>query len=332
MRIAPKVQTATFDIADWVQDAEFGVFPQGARAKDAVFAPDKPSDAVLVASKRYLFKRSKRSYPDQFWGEVIAYRVGCLLGLQVPPAFVAFNSKTGHSAALIEWFYAEGVESFIMGGDFLHQLDSDYDRDKGTKHNLGQIEILMRAMYRTGTPVKNWRQWWVDALLFDALIGNTDRHQDNWGLVFQLAGDKLSRCRLSPLYDNGTSLGHERFVERVQDWSDADIDRYIQKGTHHVKWSLQEKPVINRHTALLRRAILAWPKTIEIARSRLNFHADELVACSADLVDLPTPIALTPARIAFVQRLLKRRHQLLIKTVDDTYTQLDELRALVSHR
>jgi HipA-like C-terminal domain len=332
MRIAPKVQTTTFDIADWEQDAEFGVFPQGARAKDAVFASANPSDSVLVAGKRYLFKRSKRSYPDQFWGEVIAYRVGCLLGLQVPPAFAAFNSKTGHSAALIEWFYAEGLERFVMGGDFLQRIKPDYDREVGTQHNLELISVFMRAMHGIGTPVRNWRQWWVDALLFDALIGNTDRHQDNWGVIFKSRVDKQDTCRMSPLFDNGTSLGHERFVDRVQDWSDADIDRYIQKGTHHVKWSLQDTPVINRHTALLRRAILAWPKTIEIARNRLNFHPDELVACCADLVDLPTPIALTPARMAFVQRLLQRRHQLLIKALDDTLAQLDELRALVSHR
>lgn len=332
MRIAPKVQTATFDIADWEQDAEFGVFPQGARAKDAVFAPAKPSDLVLVAGKRYLFKRSKRSYPDQFWGEVIAYRVGCLLGLQVPPAFTAFNSHTGHSAALIEWFYVEGAESFIMGGDFLQRIDPGYDRDKGTKHNMEQIEVLMRAMHRTGTPVKNWRQWWVDALLFDALIGNTDRHQDNWGLVFQRADDKLSRCTLSPLYDNGTSLGHERFIERVEDWSDADVDRYIQRGTHHVKWSLRDQNMLNGHAALLHCAALHWPKTIDIARNRLNFHPDELLACCADLVGLSTPVALTPARMAFVQRLLKRRHQLLIETLDNTRTVFDELRASVSHR
>ena len=325
MRIAPKVQTATFDVAMWEQDAEFGVFPQGARAKDAVFASATPPDTVLVPGKRYLFKRSKRSYPDQFWGEVIAYRVGCLLGLQVPPAFAAWNSQTGYCAALIEWFYADGAESFILGGDFLQRIQPDYDREQGTKHNLEQIEVLMRALFSAGTPVRNWRQWWVDTLLFDALIGNTDRHQDNWGLVFQRTGDRLARCRLSPMFDNGTSLGHERFVERVQGWSAADLDRYIQRGTHHVKWSLRETPVINKHAALLRRAALAWPQTIEIARKRLNFHPDELAACFADLVNLPTPIPLTAERMGFVQRLLKRRHELLIQTLDD-------LLAIAPHR
>ena len=97
MRIEPLIQHTALDVADWEVDAEFGVFPQGARAKDAVFAPVPPPEPVLVGEKRYLFKRSKRSYPDQFWGEVIAYRVGCLMGLEVPPAFAAFSSRTGHS-------------------------------------------------------------------------------------------------------------------------------------------------------------------------------------------------------------------------------------------
>jgi hypothetical protein len=38
-RILPKIQSAPFDVAEWEIDAEFGVFPQGARAKEAVFAP-----------------------------------------------------------------------------------------------------------------------------------------------------------------------------------------------------------------------------------------------------------------------------------------------------
>jgi hypothetical protein len=59
MRTQPLVQKSIFDVADWESDAEFGVFPQGARAKDAVFAPSVPPEPVLVPGKRYLFKRSK---------------------------------------------------------------------------------------------------------------------------------------------------------------------------------------------------------------------------------------------------------------------------------
>ncbi|WP_077612891.1 HipA domain-containing protein [Clostridium sp. Marseille-P2415] len=44
---------------------------------------------------------------------------------------------------------------------------------------------------------------WIEMLFFDFLIGNTDRHQNNWALLTTSNG---SRVRRSPLYDNGSSL------------------------------------------------------------------------------------------------------------------------------
>lgn len=320
MRQPPLVQTHAFDVAEWEVDAEFGVFPQGARAKDAVFAPALPPEAVLVGGKRYLFKRSKRSYPDQFWGEVIAYRVGCLMGLQVPPAFAAFNSRTGHSAALIEWFYRDGAELFALGGDFMQMLRPDFDRDRGTQHNLQDVERLMRTLVHTGALSQNWRQWWAEALLFDALIGNSDRHQDNWGLIFESAWRQppnMPPCRLAPLFDNGTSLGHERFPERVAGWTDARLDQYIDRGTHHIKSSIDPGHV-QCHLALLRHVLHDWARHLDpdLLRSRIDFSADDLTSCVGDLVHLPVPSPLSTARMRFVCRLLVRRLALLKDLLD----------------
>lgn len=308
MRIQPLIQSALFDVAEWEVDAEFAVFPQGARAKDAIFAPDEPIDRVIVAGKRYLFKRSKRSYPDQFWGEVVAYRIGCLLGVKVPPAFVAWNSKTGHCAALIEWFYSDGKEMLVMGGDFLQKIQPDFDRKYGAQHNLVYNSILMRILVRNKTLETNWRQWWVDALLFDALIGNTDRHQDNWGLIFFRSGDGF-KCKLTPLFDNGTSLGHERFPERIRNWRDTDIERYINKGHHHAKWALAEnQPAIQGHFELLGRALAEWPETREVARAKLNFSQDEMSYALSDLCRFNPPVPLSADRIAFMLSLLTHRY------------------------
>lgn len=310
MRISPLIQQANFDVADWDVDAEFGVFPQGARAKDAVITPPSPAEVVLVPSKRYLFKRSEKRYPDQFWGEVIAYRVGCLLGITVPPAFAAYNSRSGYCAALIEWFYSDGTESFVMAGDFLQKIQPDFDRKRGIQHNLYTNSILMKALSQNSSLVSDWRQWWVDALLFDALIGNTDRHQDNWGVIFFLEGTG-AKCRLSPLFDNGTSLGHERFPQNIRNWSNADIERYAHNGKHHVKWSLSEHPLINGHFELLQRAVAAWPGTRELARERLDFTQQDIIDALSDLCRLNLPVPLLPERFAFILRLLFYRLQII---------------------
>lgn len=315
MTIQPLIQTTAFNVAEWETDAKFGVFPQGARAKDAVFAPARPPEPVLVGGKRYLFKRSKRSYPDQFWGEVIAYRVGCLMGLGVPPAFAAFNSSTGHSAALIEWFYRDGAELFVHGGDFMQRIRPDFERDRGTKHNLQDVERLMRGLVNPKALTQNWRQWWVEALLFDAPIGNSDRHQDNWGLIFDAPGHKpIERpaCRLAPLFDDGTSLGHERFPDRVAGWTDARLDQYIERGTHHIKSSI-EIGHVQGHLALLSHVLQHWEKHMDLnlLRSRIDFHPRDLILCMADLVNLAVPLPLSTERMRFVCCLLIRRHALL---------------------
>ena len=291
-------------------DAEFAVYPQGARAKDAVFAPNEPVDQVIVPNKRYLFKRSRKSYPDQFWAEIIAYRIGCLMGVNVPPAFAAWNSETGISAALIEWFYLDEESSFLLGGDVLQNIQPAFDRKLGEMHNIQDIIVMMKLLVKNELMENVWKQWLVNMLLFDALIGNTDRHQDNWGLVISSINLHFP-IRLSPFFDNGTSLGHERFPERVSKWSSKQYDEYIIKGKHHVKWSLTDDIPIQGHVELLVKVFTKWPDTKKIAHESLAFTQEELNESLGDLVSLGGTVPLSHERIAFVLKLLSSRHALL---------------------
>lgn len=306
------IQETAFDVASWEEDPEFGVFPQGARAKDAVFAPMSSGSKVLVPGKRYMFKRSKGSYPDQFWAEVVAYRVGCLLGVSVPPAFIALNSATGLCATLIEWFYEDSHERFVLAGDFLQKAVPEFDRDKGQMHNVTHNGIILRALQKHAGLEDDWRQWWADALLFDALIGNTDRHQDNWGIIFFSAPD--TRSRLTPLFDNGTSLGHERFPHLVASWDEQRIEKYIENGRHHAHWSVAEP--IRGHFALLERCYTAWPQTVSAAKKRLSFDDSALHSIMDDLHRLQLPVPLAAGRAEFMLRLLQHRLRRLRDLVD----------------
>lgn len=156
----------------------------------------------------------------------------------------------------------------------------------------------------------DWRQWWVNALVFDALIGNTDRHQDNWGLIFSMQEDRPTAARLAPLFDNGTSLGHERFVERVRGWGVAELDRYISKGQHHVRWA----PGLPReqHFALLRKALYIWPRAAPVIAPALRELSGTTIARSfEDLTHLQLPLPLSSERSNFMLRLLTRRLDLL---------------------
>lgn len=143
-----------------------------------------------------------------------------------------------------------------------------------------------------------------------------DRHQDNWGLIFDAVGREppnMPPCRLAPLFDNGTSLGHERFPIRVAGWTDARLDQYIDKGTHHVKSSLSTEQGVQGHLSLLRYVLNDWGQHIDLdlLRGRIDFSQDDLILCIADLVHLPVAVPMSAERMRFSCRLLVRRHALL---------------------
>jgi HipA-like C-terminal domain len=308
--MTPKVQQATIDVAMWSPDPEFKVFPQGAREKFAVFAPQTVPDPVLVPDKRYLFKLSRRAYVDQFWAEVVAYRVGCLLDLEVPPAFGAIHSLTGQSGALIEWFYNDGEHRFVLAGDRLQGMRPDFERARGESHNMDDNILLLRQLAQHRVLMGDWRQWWADALAFDALIGNTDRHQDNWGFIYSQAMPSLNKCWIAPLFDNGTSLGSELFTDRAQEWDDKRLSRYIDRGTHHLRWPANEclHQPDRGHFKLLQRALDLWPATREVLKARFDGMSREVLEHAiGDLPHYQLPVRYRRERLSLTIRLLSRR-------------------------
>lgn len=50
--------------------------------------------------------------------------------------------------------------------------------------------------------------WFMGYLMLDALLGNTDRHHENWAVLERDSGG-VRRVELAPSYDHASSLGRE---------------------------------------------------------------------------------------------------------------------------
>ena len=98
----------------------------------------------------------------------------------------------------------EGVE-FILGKYPYYDKDTLVDKYSGMPYSFQMIVESMKPILGINTISK--------ILLFDALIGNSDRHHSNWGITETkgfLSVEKgvfpVNAMTLSPLYDNGSSL------------------------------------------------------------------------------------------------------------------------------
>ncbi len=303
------------DVATWQEDEEFARYPEGARAKTAYFPPAGLLPHYIKPGRRYLFKRSQKRYPEQFWMEIAAYHIGGLLGVEVPPAYPAINSVTGQCAALIEWFYEDERARFVMGGDFMQKMIDGFDRDKGSQHNFHAINVLFRALHKENLVDSQWPAAWAQTLLFDALCGNSDRHQDNWGVLFELVATRPNG-RLSPCYDNGTSLGHELWEHHQgKKWDDARWLKYVTDGTHHMKWKL-ESPDREGHISGVRKFAELFPALREVMAFRLaSFDLAALRDTLNRLAEIPIAVRLSPWRADLIYRLVELRRGLLLKAL-----------------
>lgn len=100
-------------------------------------------------------------------------------------------------------------EDLIHGADLISVIDKDFASVKNIKEKrkIYTLESAVRAIrnYVRQHPeaVKLWDQFF-ELLTFDALIGGTDRHYYNWGVLEKADSGKF--LRLAPAFDNGVSL------------------------------------------------------------------------------------------------------------------------------
>lgn len=303
--------TEPVNISNWKKDDEFAIYPEGARDKTLLYSPASPPHEFLIPSHRYLYKHAFGRHPDQFWTEIIAYQVGCLLDVPVPPAFAAFDEDNDSCGALIEWFlnYPEQPEErFVPGGDIMMSAISNYDRKKGQQHNFAMVELYFGLL-----DIAGWQNYWCDMLLFDALIGNTDRHQDNWGILWQAS----NKIRMAPVFDNGTSLGYEILERNMDGFSKPDrMQSYINKGRHHIRHHLHDKYPA-QHIELLELLATKHPAIASRIKNKLKaFDMDSLRAIITDCTKFKIRIPLTERRAEFVCHLIESRYLALNEQIE----------------
>lgn len=77
----------------------------------------------------------------------------------------------------------------------------------------------------------------AEYLILDALIGNTDRHHENWGILRKRDGDHWSYA-VAPSFDHASSLGRDLLAEkRDRRLAENGVGNYVEKGRGGVFWS-----------------------------------------------------------------------------------------------
>jgi hypothetical protein len=149
------------------------------------------------------------------WSEKIASELARMLGL--PHATYDLGLYQGHSCVVTPNFVQSGC-TLIHGNELLGRADPSYGRMnvkrfRAVAHTIDTVWDVL-DQFACELPL-NWSppngiqaavEVFVGYMLLDALVGNTDRHDENWGVI-QEPEDATARRHLAPTFDHGSCLG-----------------------------------------------------------------------------------------------------------------------------
>ncbi|MDE2757068.1 MAG: HipA domain-containing protein [Acidobacteriota bacterium] len=216
----------------------------------------------------WLFK-----YPQpntgQHWAEKVAAEVAGLLGIQ--SAKVELAEFEGMQGSVTESF-ARGGRTLVHGNQMLAIVVHGYDPEREfgqASHTLANIWRVMDRVFPAPNAVRLAKSCMAEYLMLDALIGNTDRHHENWGILLKRTGNRW-RGFLAPSYDHASSLGRELLdVRRDMLLAENRVGNYAERGRGAVYWSEEE-----RHGPspldLVRRAVRKYPDLFRRASRKLE--------------------------------------------------------------
>lgn len=182
--------------------------------------------------------------------EKIAYEIAKVL--RKPCAEIDFAKDENGIVGIISYLFIDinnkkQVRTHIDAKDFFNQNEfqrKEFCTIKNIKNFLDKFNTKLFESF-------------LGIMVFDALIGETDRHEENWGLL--KTGNKY---QISPLYDNGCNLLREfKNPENAKKYYDGtkDFDKYIERSKTLI---YKENGQKYRHMELIEELYTNYPNII----------------------------------------------------------------------
>ena len=170
---------------------------------------------------RCLFKFPRYDFGEH-WAEKISAEVGGLIGVRCADVQLA---RFGDVLGTLSPAFAEPEWLRMHGNEVLTEAIPGYDGTRSTgrgDHNIKNILLAVsRWAERHGLEPQGVLTELASYAILDGLIGNTDRHHENW--MFFLHPERHS-YQLAPSYDHGSSLGREL----------QDVSRRVSRSRNHI--------------------------------------------------------------------------------------------------
>ncbi len=251
---------ALFDITSWNRQEWQNT--GGTRNKKYIQSPD----GINYYFKTSLYKPDK-DYKYEFWSEIIAYEIGTLLGFNVLKYDIAIsNDKMG---CLSEDMINQDKSILNEGIRYLIAFDNTFNPSSHNQRKNYTFQLITDSLEYLGLQqfIKNI----IEIIIFDSIIGNSDRHQENWATISDNAEINSSKeliikervslfDKLKVFYRNSTIVNPSHIQE--------------DKATLELLWgrrNVRFAPIYDNGSSLAREC--TSEKIISMLKNNIEFEA-----------------------------------------------------------
>lgn len=311
-----------------------------ARAEEPESMGSKDKFWFRVGEVRWLFKYSRQLivspankqtteaneaiYTGEHWAEKLAAEIADALGIPHAVVELAQDQESRVPGAILRDLNVTSPGALVHGNELLFKLNPSYPKGQhygAREYTLDNIfsvlsgpAIELPRGFDVPEAVRTAVDLFVGYLLLDALIGNTDRHHENWALVRPLDGNLV----LAPSYDHASSMGRDLSESEQQRRlttrdAGATVEAYARRARSAIYRNGQDSRPLGTLAAFA-EAAARRPEAAQAWRSRLHDVPEDVLETIVTRV--PAQVMSTSAR-QFVGRFLGyTRRQILDLSID----------------
>jgi hypothetical protein len=246
----------------------------GTRAKKYLQAPD---------GKFYYFKRSQykeatstrlgKDFTFEFWNEIIAYELGSMLGFNMLRYDIAIDEENNIMGCISETMIDSEKEELIEGVKYLQVFSPKYDPTKKEHQHWYTFDLIQNALELS--KFSHFMEDIIEIIVFDALIGNGDRHQENWAVIMEqeLLIEQLTEIENKDYYKNSL---------KIAKWLIKNAKRFYKYGIEHTRKTNQ--PIPKSFYSFDYRFAPIYDSGSSLARELTNEKVNQYLSSEEDLI------------------------------------------------
>ena len=217
---------------------------------------------------KWLFKYPREG-TGEHWAEKIAAETADRL--EIPHSRVELAVFESRRGSVTKSFVGDGQE-LVHGNQVLAGAVWGYNpmvKRGQSDHTLENIWLALEKVFIGSDAVGAAKRRFAEYVVLDAVIGNTDRHHENWGIVREWTGEGWVGY-LVPSFDHASSLGRELSGERRNSLlAESRIGDYADRGRGGIYWFKWDR-YGRSPLELVRLAAQAYPDAFRLAINLLE--------------------------------------------------------------